>query len=104
LFIDFGAVIRFNSQLSITINYRGNYALLLVLQTGPLLSFITCDLRLGFACFPLVLLTFSETQVVSEEARQWTHPMASVNVFSIVIIVYFITRNLNFNILAKFEI
>jgi hypothetical protein len=49
----------------------------------------------------MVFWSYLLKQVAREEGRQWDDPTTSVDAFSIVIIVYFIAWNLNFNILLK---
>ena len=67
-------------------------------------SISACPLANFGVDYPWVLLRVLQSLPVGNEPRQWTHAMANVDAFSIVIIVYFIAWNLNFNILAKFEI
>ena len=82
--------------------YRESHPFLLVFALPVSIS--ACPLANFGVSYPWVLLRVLQSLPVGNEPRQWTHAMANVDAFSIVIIVYFIASNLNFNILAKFEI
>jgi hypothetical protein len=85
-----------------TVHDRENHPLLLVFalkQSNP-----ACPLANFGVFYPWVLLTVLQSLPLGNEAWPWTHPTAKCPALSIVNIVCFIARNLNFNNLAKFEI
>ena len=85
-----------------TAHDRENHPLLLVFalkQSNP-----ACPLANFGVFYPWVLLTVLQSLPLGNEAWSWTHPTAKCPALSIVNIVCFIARNLNFNNLAKFEI